>query len=253
MILTLLGTGTSGGVPAIGCKCDVCTSPDERDKRFRTSALLQKGDATILIDAGPDLRSQALRIQLDQVDAVLLTHEHRDHIGGIDDLRSFDRGDGVDVFGDQRTLSSVRQSYAYIFSNSTYPGVPRLNLHLLEPYQAVYMHGIEILPITVMHHKLPVIGFIFDHRLAYITDANAIPPESMAALQGIDTIVINALRQAPHISHFSLQQAIEAVSPLKPNRIIFTHIAHDMGLHASVQQGLPPGHEIGVDGMKIEV
>jgi phosphoribosyl 1,2-cyclic phosphate phosphodiesterase len=253
MKLTLLGTGTSQGVPVITCQCPVCQSPDPRDKRLRTAALLESATTTIAIDTGPDFRQQMLRMGVQQLDAVVLTHSHRDHLAGLDDIRAFyfrNGGKPFDIYGDAYTLSRVRREFDYFFYEKKYPGVPIVNL--IEITDAAFTIGdLTLTPIPVMHHEMPVLGFRCGN-LAYITDANFIPPSSMDQLHQLDYLVLNALQQSPHISHFTLDQAIEVVKQLKPREAFFTHISHKMGLHATIDAQLPPGMGLGFDGLVCE-
>jgi phosphoribosyl 1,2-cyclic phosphate phosphodiesterase len=252
MQLTFLGTGTSVGVPMIGCDCAVCTSPDPRNRRLRTSALLDVGGVRLLFDAGPDLREQALRAQFDQIDAVLLTHPHADHIGGIDDLRPFSRFGrcAVPMYGNNRTLHDLRQRYAYAFDpQPSLSTRPALELHLIEgPFN---VGGVTITPVDVLHGNWTITGYRIG-SLAYITDASALAPETLAQLHDLDVLVLNALRYTPHPLHFSLEQALHVVERLRPQRTYFIHIAHDLD-HAAVSAQLPPGVALAYDGLSIKV
>lgn len=253
MQLTFLGTGTSQGVPVIGCHCAVCTSTDPRDKRTRTSVLVRTGGTTLLIDAGPDLRQQMLREEVEDLDAVLLTHEHMDHISGMDDLRAFSFAHepprDIPIYGDVRTLEAVRRVYAYAFSAKQYPGVPRYELHAVgeEPFTVGEAH---IRPVTVMHLALPVLAYRIGD-LAYITDGKTIAPEEKEKLKGARVLVVNALRVKPHISHFNLEEALALVDELAPERAYFIHISHLMGLHASVV--LPDRVQLAYDGLSVDI
>lgn len=251
--LTFLGTGTSQGIPVIGCRCVVCQSRDPRDHRTRSAVLLEHEGARLLIDAGPDLRQQMLREGVDELGAVLLTHEHMDHISGMDDLRAFsfahDPPRAVPVYADERTLGAVQRVYAYAFSNHTYPGLPQFNLHTIgdRPFR---VDGVEVVPVEVMHHNLPVKAFRIG-KLAYITDAKFIAPNERDKLRGLDVLVVNALRMKPHYSHFNVAEALALVEELAPAQAYFTHISHLMGRHGEVQ--LPAGVALAYDGLKVDL
>lgn len=252
MKLTLLGTGTSQGIPVIGCTCPVCHSSDPRDKRLRTAALLQSANTSIAIDAGPDFRQQMLRTGISHLDAVVLTHSHRDHIAGLDDIRPFYFRSGlkpVPIYGDAFTLERVRREFDYFFFEKKYPGVPEVQLHEIgdEPFT---IGDIVLEPVAVRHHLMPVLGFR-SGNLAYVTDANYISPESMDRLRGLKALVLNALQKEPHISHFTLQEAVEVVNELSPGATWFTHISHKMGLHENICSELPSGMSLGWDGLVI--
>lgn len=253
LTIEFLGTGTSQGVPMIGCECAVCRSADPRDKRLRSSALVRVGGRTLLIDAGPDLRQQMLRSGVQELDAVLLTHEHMDHIAGIDDLRAFNfkQQRPMDIHANPATLDAVRRMFHYAFAEHRYPGVPELNLHAIAG-GAFAVAGVEVIPFEVMHYNLPVLGFRIG-GLGYITDAKVVPTESVNALKGVDTLVVNALRHKEHLSHFNLAQALELVEAIGPRRAHLIHMSHLMGTHAEVNAELPPGVELAYDGLVVDV
>ena len=254
MKITFLGTGTSQGVPVIGCKCDVCQSNDIKDKRLRTSALIEVGDTKILIDAGPDFRQQLLKENICDLDAILLTHEHKDHIGGLDDVRALNyiTEKPVEIYGEERVLNAVRSDYAYAFTENPYPGVPEMNLNIITDSIPFSINGIEIIPIRVYHFKLPVIGFRIG-GLVYITDANRIEPHEMAKIKNCDTLVVNALRREEHLSHFTLSQALEVAKQSAARVVYLTHLSHQMGLHREVEKELPSNVFIAYDGLTVTV
>jgi len=249
--ITFLGTGTSQGVPLISCACKVCKSNDSKDKRLRTSILIETKGKTFIIDTGPDFRQQMLREDVKKLDAVIFTHEHKDHTAGFDDIRAYNyiHKKKMDVYASERVQEAIRREFAYIFSDFKYPGIPEINLHLLENKLTV-IDGIDVLPIKVMHYKSPVFGFRLKD-FTYITDANYISETEKEKIKGTKILVINALRREPHISHFTLKQAIEIVEELNPERAYFTHISHQLGLHNDVQKELPSNIELAYDGLKI--
>lgn len=253
LTITFLGTGTSQGVPLIACECKVCQSGDERDKRLRTSALIESEGTTIVIDAGPDFRQQMLRAKVKKIDAVLLTHEHKDHLGGLDDVRAFNfRWDEpVHVYGSARVLHAVRREFAYAFEENPYPGVPRMELHEIGN-QPFFINQLEIIPIEVLHHLMPVKGFRVKN-FTYITDAKTIAPAEIEKIKGSGVLVLNALRKESHISHLTLEQAIDLAQYLQPRACYFTHMSHQLGLHADVSKNLPKGIFLAYDSLKIEL
>lgn len=252
MRLEFLGTGTSQGVPVVACTCPVCLSTDPNDKRLRTSARLTCGDTEILIDAGPDLRQQALRSRIPRLDAVLLTHEHMDHVAGIDELRAFNfaQQQAMDIHGLPRTLEAVRRMYHYAFAEHKYPGVPELNLVEVER-STFHVGPVPILPVEVDHAGLPILGYRVGD-LAYITDAKKVSAAGRSKLMGLDVLVINALRIKPHVAHFNLEEALAFVAELAPERAYLTHISHLLGPHAQVSVQLPAGVSLANDGLVIQ-
>ncbi len=258
MRLTFLGTGTSQGVPVVACGCEVCRSKDERDKRLRTSALLQltgadgQGSKNILIDIGPDFRQQMLREGVDHLDAILVTHAHRDHVGGLDDIRSFNyvQHCKMDIYLNKEARMALVRDYHYIFEPHKFPGLPEAELHEVgdAPFVA---GGTEVTPIRAMHKTLPVLGFRIG-LLAYITDANYIDDGEMEKLRGVEVLVINALRKEKHFSHYCLPEALEVIERVGPQRAYLTHISHEMGMHAEVACELPKGVELAYDGLVID-
>lgn len=251
MKITFLGTGTSQGVPVIGCTCEVCRSIDFRDKRLRTSILIETGGHTFIIDTGPDFRQQMLREQVRRLDAVIFTHAHRDHTAGLDDVRAFNFLQNMDmpVYGRRAVLDQLKVEYAYAFGKEYYPGIPRLSLHEIKD-EAFSVNGISFLPLPVMHLKLPVLGFRIGN-FSYITDANYIPPETMQRLEGTEVLVLNALQREQHISHFNLTEALEMVSRIGPEKTYLTHVSHKLGLHADVEKELPDNVSLAFDGLEV--
>jgi phosphoribosyl 1,2-cyclic phosphate phosphodiesterase len=249
--LTFLGTGTSNGIPVIGCHCPVCTSPDPRNRRSRTSAVVRDGERTILIDTATELRLQAIATGLERVDAVLFTHAHADHTSGFDDLRRFNEvaGRHLPVYAGHETAVSLRERFAYAFVDqfAFYGGKPDLVLEVFDgPFDLL---GREVIPIPVRHGRARVHGFRFDN-LAYVTDAKEIPPSSMALLHDLDVLVLNALRERPHPTHFSLSEAVAIVEELRPRVAYLVHLSHELG-HAEAEVQLPPGIEIAYDGLVV--
>jgi phosphoribosyl 1,2-cyclic phosphate phosphodiesterase len=253
MKITFLGTGTSQGVPVIGCPCEVCRSLDYRDKRLRTSIHVEVGDKSIVIDTGPDFRQQMLRENIGRLDAVLFTHAHRDHTAGLDDVRAYNFMQEMDmpVYGTQPTLDQLKLEYAYAFSKESYPGIPRLALNLIDesPFQ---INTLPIVPLPVRHLHLPVLGFRI-HNLSYITDANYLPDITLERLKGTEILVLNALQRERHISHFNLTEAVEMVKRINPRKAYFTHISHKLGLHATVERELPSGISLAFDGLQLQL
>ena len=260
MKLTFLGTGTSQGVPVVACRCGVCRSADARDKRLRTSAMVQIHSdnqaikqSNILIDIGPDFRQQMLKHEVDHLDAILVTHAHRDHVGGLDDIRSFNyvQGRKMDIYLNAEARRAIERDYHYIFEPHEFPGLPEADLHEVDdaPFVA---GGVEVTPIRAMHKTLPVLGFRIG-KLAYITDANYIAEGEMEKLKGVEVLVLNALRKEKHFSHFCLPEALEVIERVGPRRAYLTHMSHEMGLHAEVAKELPEGVELAYDGLEVEV
>ena len=246
-----MGTGTSQGVPVIACECSVCASTDSRDKRLRTSLLLETENTTLLFDAGPDFRQQMLRENVTKLDAILLTHEHKDHTAGLDDVRAFNHKSrsAINIYSEKRVQKALRKEYSYVFSEIQYPGIPEMRLCTISD-NAFSVNGVEILPIRAYHHLLPIYGFRVGD-FAYITDANHIPDESKKKLIGVKYFVINVLRKEKHISHFCLHEALELIKEISPEKTFITHIGHQMGFHADVSKELPLGVFLAYDGLSL--
>jgi phosphoribosyl 1,2-cyclic phosphate phosphodiesterase len=249
--ITFLGTGTSQGVPVIACGCNTCLSTDLHDKRLRTSVLVETEDTTVVIDAGPDFRQQMLREHVSKLDAILLTHEHKDHIAGLDDVRAFNykSQDAIDIYSEERVQKVIKKEYSYVFSEYQYPGIPKMRLNSIADH-SFNVKKLAITPIRVFHYRLPVYGFRVAN-FGYITDANYVPEESKEKLYGVKYLVINALRKEKHISHFSLREAVDFIREISPKKAYITHISHQMGLHAEVSKELPPGIMLAFDGLSI--
>jgi len=253
MKVTFLGTGTSQGVPIIACDCEVCNSKDPRDCRLRSSVLIHYNDLQIIIDTGPDFRQQMLREKVTQLDAVVFTHEHKDHMAGFDDIRGFNWKDKkpMEVYGNQQVELALKRDFHYAFSEKKYPGVPSLNLHIIDN-QTFEIQGTPIIPIEVMHYKLPVLGFRIGD-FTYITDANFISEEEKEKIRGSKVLVLNALKKSKHISHFSLKEAMVLADELDVEKTYFTHISHHMGFHENVSEELPSHMELAYDELQIHI
>jgi phosphoribosyl 1,2-cyclic phosphate phosphodiesterase len=253
MKITLLGTGTSQGIPVIACKCDVCQSPDSRDKRLRSAIMIEHRSTRIVVDAGPDFRQQMLQHNVVSLDAVLLTHEHADHIFGLDDIRSFNwlHRSAMDVYCEERVQDNLKKIFNYVFALDKYPGIPRMNLISVDkkPFK---VGEIEIVPIRLFHYHLPVYGFRFGD-FAYLTDFSAIDDAEFEKLTGIESLVICALRKEHHISHLNLKSALEIIQKLSPRKAYLTHMSHGIGKHADLLKELPENVEPGYDGLVIEM
>jgi phosphoribosyl 1,2-cyclic phosphate phosphodiesterase len=249
--ISFLGTGTSQGVPVIACECATCLSEDSRDKRLRASLLVETAVNTFVIDAGPDFRQQMLREGVKKLDAIFLTHEHKDHIAGMDDLRAFNykSQSAIDIYAEERVQNAVRKEYEYVFAENRYPGVPKMELHTIGDYN-IDINGDSIIPLRVFHYRLPILGFRIGN-LAYITDANYIPEETREKIIGVKYLVINALRKEKHISHFSLTEALNLVDQVSPRKAFITHIGHQMGKHNEVNRDLPLNVTLAWDGLEV--
>ena len=258
MKLTLLGTGTSQGVPVIGCRCEVCRSADNRDKRLRTSAMVEVDDCRIVIDAGPDFRQQMLRTDVRTIDAILLTHEHKDHTGGLDDVRAFNFVDyptirPVDIYATRRTAACIRKDYDYAFVTNKYRGVPEIRLHEIDGHEPFSVKDVEIIPIAGKHSdRFEVTGYRIG-PIAYMTDFKKLCEGEIEKLRGVEVLVINALRFKAHDSHFNVEEAMEIIREVKPRKAYLTHLSHDIGLHATSAERLSEGVELAYDGLEIEI
>lgn len=253
MRITFLGTGTSQGVPVIGCRCPACTSTDSRDKRLRSSVLIQTERTNLLIDAGPDFRQQMLCAGIDRLDGILLTHEHRDHISGLDDVRAFNylSGKSMPVYAESRVLKVIQREFSYVFDPSPYKGSPQFSLLSMDDSPFI-VGDLQVQPIRLFHHRLPIFGFRLN-EFAYITDGSYLPPASLAMVSNCNLLAISAIRKEEHYSHFSLSQALDIVALAKPVRACLTHVSHAMGPVITVESELPPGVEFAFDGLVIDI
>ncbi len=253
MQITFLGTGTSQGVPVIACDCKVCSSSSPFDKRLRSSVMIEVDGKRLIIDAGPDFRQQMLKEAVKDIDGILITHEHKDHIGGLDDVRSFNylRKKAVDIYGTEEVLQVIRSCYNYAFADEKYPGVPEMNLHLIrnEEFSA---GGVQIIPVQAVHHRMPVFGYRIG-AFAYLTDLSEITDKEITKLSGAEIVVVAALRKKAHHSHMNLEQALELIRKIKPRQAWLTHVSHLLGLHEEIERELPEGVRLAFDGLKIEL
>lgn len=249
---TFLGTGTSMGVPVVVCQCPVCQSIDSRDKRLRASIMVETGRNNFVIDTGPDFRQQMLNEQVKDIDAILYTHDHADHVLGLDDVRAFNFFNKKDMplYATQYVQESIKRVFSYAFKPVKYPGIPEITLNLIDK-NPFFINGVQIIPIEVMHHKLPVLGFRFED-FTYITDANYIAPEEKEKIKGSKILVVNALRKESHISHFTFGQAIELAEEIGAEMTYFTHISHQLGKHKDIEKELPSNIRIAYDGLVVK-
>jgi phosphoribosyl 1,2-cyclic phosphate phosphodiesterase len=253
MKITFLGTGTSQGVPVIACPCKVCNSADARDKRLRSSIMIEDKGKVIVIDSGPDFRYQMLRANVKQLDGLVFTHEHKDHIAGMDDIRAFNYvlKRKIDVYASEKVQETMKREFPYVFEDFKYPGIPEINLHTI--YNKEFeVAGIKLLPVEVMHYRIPVFGFRIGD-FTYITDANYISEEEKKKVRGSKIIVLNALRREKHVSHYALDEAVEVLMDLNPGKGYLTHVSHQLGLHEEVNNELPENISCAFDGLVLEV
>lgn len=253
MKITFLGTGTSQGVPVIACNCNVCQSADLRDKRLRTSIHIQHKNSSFVIDSGPDFRQQMLRAQIKNLTALIFTHEHKDHVAGMDDIRAFNYvlQKKIDIYATLRVQEALVREFPYVFHDFKYPGVPEVNMITIDEHP-FNIEGLEFIPIEVLHYKLPVNAYRVGD-FTYITDANFISEKEKEKIKGSRIVVINALRREKHVSHFNLEEALELIKELKPEKAYLTHISHQLGKHSDVEKELPPNVFLAYDGFEIEM
>lgn len=253
MKVTFLGTGTSQGIPVIACDCAVCSSDDIRDNRFRTSIMITSDQTNLVIDTGPDFRQQMLRENVKNLDGVVFTHEHKDHIAGMDDIRAFNfiQKKDMDIYATAEVQKALNRDFHYVFAKRKYPGVPLVKLHQIDNDPFI-VGDIKLIPINVLHYMMPVKGYRVND-FSYITDAKTIPEEEFDKLRGTKILVINALRKTTHISHFNLEEALEIIERIKPHKAYLIHLSHLMGLHQELEKELPENVEIAFDGLTIEI
>lgn len=253
MRVTFLGTGTSQGVPVIACGCEVCTSADKHDKRLRSSILIEADDKTVAIDSGPDFRYQMLRANVQHLDAIVYTHEHKDHVAGMDDVRAFNfkQQEPMNIYADPRVQAALMREFPYVFAENKYPGIPQVDMHPIGD-EGFHIGSIHFTPIEVMHYKLPVLGFRINN-FTYITDAKTVSDQEKEKIKGSKILVINALQKQTHISHFTLDEAIAFAHEIGAETTYFTHISHRLGKHADVMAELPAGIELAYDGLTVEI
>lgn len=251
MKITILGTGTSQGIPVIACNCIVCRSTDHKDKRLRVSVLIETGDKTIVIDSGPDFRYQMLRANVKDLDAILFTHEHKDHVAGLDDIRPFNYllKKDIEIYATERVQHALKREFSYIFAEAHYPGLPQIDLNTISD-EAFPVGETVIVPLDIMHYKLPILGFRIND-FVYITDAKTVSDETIAKIKGAKILVVNALQKEQHISHFTLDEAIEFAQKIGAEETYLTHISHNMGLHEVVEKELPINIKIAYDGLTL--
>lgn len=253
MKVTFLGTGTSQGVPVIACDCEVCRSTDFRDKRLRSSVHIETDGLSLIVDTGPDFRQQVLKERIDTLDAILFTHAHKDHTAGMDDIRAYNFKQNIDMplFASEEVIDQLKKEFAYIFEEKKYPGIPRVNtIPIIN--QEFKINNTTITPILVYHYKLPVFGFRIGD-FVYITDANHIPDQEKEKIRGCKVLVLNALQKEQHISHFTLNQAVDMVKELQPEKAYFTHISHKLGKQRIIDAQLPPHIRLAYDGLKLDL
>ena len=253
MKVTVLGTGSSQGIPVVACNCKVCKSNDSKDKRLRTSIMITIDGKNIVIDSGPDFRHQMLRENVDKIDAIVFTHQHKDHTGGLDEIRAFNwvNKQAVDIYAEERVLNSLESSFEYVFSKIKYPGAPEINIHTIDeiPFNIGNTH---IVPIRGMHMKLPVLGYRINN-FAYLTDFNFIEKNQLKKLEGIEVLILNSLRHETHISHYSLSESLDLIKKINPQKAYLTHISHQMGLYSEINPTLPQNVELAYDRLVLNI
>lgn len=249
----MLGTGTSQGIPVIGCHCQVCQSSDPRDKRLRTSLLIESETTTVVVDTGPDFRQQMLRLQVDDLDGALMTHEHNDHVAGLDDIRPYNFINQKDfpLYGLPRVLDNIKERFAYVFAEKKYPGSPSAELVVIQPWDQIVIGNITATALPVRHGQLDILGYSFG-QLAYFTDVKYLDPSVISYLKGVDVLIINALHHRPHHSHLNLEEALDLIEEIRPGHAYLTHISHTMGLHEEVNAKLPWNVKLAYDGLAFE-
>lgn len=254
MKIVFIGTGTSQGVPVIACPCLVCASPDPKDKRFRTSVWIETPHTSLVVDTGPDFRTQMLGARVNKLDAILLTHSHKDHIAGLDDVRAYNyfQKNAMPVYASPATIKALEREFYYIFNGDNYPGIPQIDVCPIDPNQSFQVGELTVQPVAVKHYHMDVLAFRIGD-FSYVTDANYIAPEEMDKLRGSKVLVLNALRKESHISHFNLSEAIEVAREIGAEATYLTHISHQMGLHEEVQASLPEGIFLAYDGLELNV
>lgn len=253
MIISILGSGTSQGVPVIGCKCPVCVSNDIRDKRLRSSILFTIDRKNYVIDSGPDFRQQMLKHNVDSLEAVIYTHEHKDHIAGMDDVRAYNflQKKPMDLYCSNDVEEALKREYSYVFAKNTYPGIPKVNVHRVFN-ESFKIDDFEVQPILVYHYKMPVFGYRIND-LVYVTDAKTISPDERDKMRGAKILIINALRRQEHISHLNLEEALDLIADVKPEKTYLTHISHLFDTHENIESELPSGVHVAYDGLTIEL
>lgn len=253
MKVTFLGTGTSQGVPVIGCTCAVCRSLDYRDKRLRTSVFIEVDGQSLVIDTGPDFRQQMLRENISHLDAILFTHAHRDHTAGLDDVRAFNFLQQMDMpaYCTQKVFEQLRRDFSYIFVQESYPGIPRIQVFEIDE-NTFTINGVSVTPLPVLHYHLPVMGFRIKD-FSYITDSNFIPDETLSRMEGTNILVLNALQREQHVSHFNLDEALRQVERIRPKQAYLIHVSHKLGLHSEISRELPPHVALAFDGLQLSI
>ncbi|MCR5680706.1 MAG: MBL fold metallo-hydrolase [Prevotella sp.] len=254
MKITILGTGTSCGVPVLGCHCPACSSSDPHDRRLRCSILVETDSTRLLVDAGPDFREQMLPQPFRRIDGILITHSHYDHVGGLDDIRPYCQFGEINVYADPVAREGMLQMLPYCFAEHRYPGVPKIGLHEIHAGRLLRLGDIDVMPIRVMHGQLPILGYRFGHSFAYITDMKTIDDDQLPLLQGVDVLMVNALRfDKPHHSHQLVDDAIGFARRVGARRTLFTHMCHDVGLHDEANSRLPQDIQLAYDGQQLEI